>query len=187
MLNGVVIDMLSAGCYSPNDPMADADGNTAIGCMSTDPWLLDPLGTDHKFGADSHNAHTQPDGTYHYHGSPNAMFNDSPSASGSPVIGFAADSYPIYGSYFLDPATSTVRKALSGYSQKSGSRGTQSDANPGGTYDGTYVDDYEFTNAGDLDECNGMTVDGQYGYYVTDTYPWVIKCHSGTLDASFNK
>ena len=64
---------------------------------------------------------------------------------------------------------------------------TQSDANPGGTYDGTYVDDYEFTNAGDLDECNGMTVDGQYGYYVTDTYPWVIKCHSGTLDASFNK
>lgn len=187
MLNGVVIDMLSAGCYSPNDPMADADGNTAIGCMSTEPWLLDPLGADNKFGADSHNAHTQPDGTYHYHGSPNAMFDDSPSASGSPVIGFAADSYPIYGSYFLDPTTNTVRKALSGYSLKSGSRGIQSNANPGGTYDGTYVDDYEFTNVGDLDECNGMTVDGQYGYYVTDTYPWVIKCHSGTPDASFNK
>ncbi|MGB0867811.1 MAG: hypothetical protein ACPGSC_14965 [Granulosicoccaceae bacterium] len=31
-----------------------------------------------------------------------------------------------------------------------------------------------------------MTVDGQYGYYVTDTYPWVIKCLSGTPHESFS-
>ena len=187
MLNGVVLDLLSAGCYKPNDPQAGSDGNTSIGCDTSDDWLLDPLGTDHKFGADSHNAHTQPDGTYHYHGNPNAMFNDSPGASGSPVIGFAADGFPIYGTYFLDPATSTVRKAVSGYTLKSGSRGARSNTNPGGTYDGTYIDDYEFTNAGDLDACNGMTVSGQYGYYVTDAYPWVLKCHNGTPDTSFNK
>ncbi len=30
-----------------------------------------------------------------------------------------------------------------------------------------------------------MTIDGQYGYYVTDTYPWVIGCFKGTPDASF--
>ena len=53
--------------------------------------------------------------------------------------------------------------------------------------DGTYLEDYVFTDAGDLDECNGMTVDGQYGYYVTVTYPWVLQCLVGAPDASFDK
>lgn len=187
MLNGVVVDMLSAGCYKPNDPQADNDGNTAIGCTQQDGWLLDPLGTESKFGADSHNAHTQPDGTYHYHGDPRAMFDDSPGDSGSPVIGFAADGFPIYGSYFLDPQTNQVRKAVSGYELRSGTRPGPDDNDPGGSYDGSYIDDYAFTGNGDLDECNGMTVNGQYGYYVTDTYPWMIKCYSGNPDASFSK
>lgn len=187
MLNGVVVDMLSAGCYRPNDTMADGDGNVPIGCTPNDPWLVDPLGSESKFGADANNAHTQPDGTYHYHGNPNAMFDDNPGANGSPVIGFAADGFPIYGSYFLDPQTNEVRKAISGYTLIEGSRPGPDNSNPGGDYDGLYVDDYEFTNAGDLDECNGMTVNGSYGYYVIDAYPWILACHSGTLDASFSK
>jgi len=187
MLNGVVVDMLSAGCYRPNDPNADNDGNTPSGCTPNDPWLVDPLGTDSKFGADIHNAHTQPDGTYHYHASPNAMFDDEPGPNGSPLIGFASDGFPIYGSYFLDPQTNEVRKAISGYTLKQGARPGPNDNDPGGSYDGLYVDDYEFTNAGDLDECNGMSVNGSYGYYVTDSYPWILACHSGTVDESFNK
>lgn len=187
MLNGVVVDILSAGCYDPTSNMADEDGNTAIGCMANDGWLLDPLGTESRFGADSHNAHTQPDGTYHYHGDPKAMFDDMPGENGSPVIGFAADGFPIFGSYFLDPQTNTVRKAISGYELLTGSRPGPDSNDPGGTYDGTYIDDYEFTGTGDLDECNGMTVNGQYGYYVTETYPWMMACYSGTPDASFSK
>jgi len=187
MLNGVVLDLLSAGCYNPNSQQADSSGNTAIGCNENDDWLLDPLGADNNFGTDLHNAHTQPDGTYHYHGNPNAMFDDNPGSNGSPVIGFAADGFPIYGSYFLDPDSDSVRKAVSGYTLKAGSRGTQSATNPGGSYDGSYIDDYEFTNTGDLDSCNGMTLDGQYGYYVTDGYPWVMGCISGTPDDSFSK
>lgn len=186
MLNGVVLDILSAGCYSPSDAMADADGNVAIGCFGDDPWLLDPLGTSHKFGADAHNAHTQPDGLYHYHGSPEAMFDTNPGPDGSPVIGFAADGFPIYGSYFYDINSGEVRKAVSGYTLKSGTRPVSA-TDPGGSYDGSYVEDYEFTDSGDLDTCNGMTVNGQYGYYVTDSYPWVIACFSGTPDESFNK
>lgn len=186
MLNGLPLDILSAGCYDPSSPMADQDGNVAIGCTMEDKWRLDPLGTNHKFGADAHNAHTQPDGSYHYHGNPNAMFDDDPEANGSPVIGFAADGFPIYGSYFLDTATGTVRKATSGYTLKQGTRPTSA-TDPGRTYDGTYVDDWEFTGSGDLDACNGMTVDGQYGYYVTDTYPWVIGCLSGVPHDSFDK
>lgn len=30
-------------------------------------------------------------------------------------------------------------------------------------------------------------VGGQYGYYVTDSYPWIIGCHSGIPDPSFAK
>lgn len=186
MLNGVPIDILSAGCYDPDNPMADPDGNVAIGCDIDDDWLLDPLGVDHKFGVDAHNAHTQPDGSYHYHGHPRAMFDDNPGPDGSPVIGFAADGFPVFGSYFYDTDTGQVRKAISGYTLRSGQRPSDQD-DPGGTYDGTYVDDWEWTGAGDLDECNGMTVNGQYGYYVTDAYPWLMACLTGIPDASFGK
>ena len=185
MLNGVPIDILSAGCYRPDGRRADADGNVATGCRAGDKWLLDPLGTEHKFGADAHNAHTQPGGMYHYHGNPMALFDDQPGPDGSHVIGFAADGFPIFGSYFKDE-TGVVRKAKSGYQLKSGMC-PQSATDPGGAYDGMYVDDWEFTGTGDLDACNGMTVDGQYGYYVTDSYPWILACLSGTPDPSFAK
>jgi hypothetical protein len=186
MLNGVVLDLLSAGCYDPDSPNADADGNTAIGCGENDPWLLDPLGADHKFGADEHNAHTQPDGRYHYHASPNALYEEAPTVGGSPVIGFAADGFPVYGPYFVDPDTGEVREATSGYTLKQGER-PSGDGEPGGVYSGVYNNDYEFGGTGDLDECNGMTIDGNYGYYVTNAYPWVMKCFTGTPDPSFAK
>ena len=32
-----------------------------------------------------------------------------------------------------------------------------------------------------------MTVDGVYAYYITDAYPYVIGCFSGTPDSSFDK
>lgn len=184
-LNGVLLDIFSAGCYNPESADASEDGNVGIGCASDAAWLLDPLGTEAKFGADAHNAHTQPGGLYHYHGGPNALFDDNPGPDGSPVIGFAADGFPVYGSYFRDPNTGEVRQAVTGYTLREGSRGERSSTNPGGAYTGEYNDDWEFTGAGDLDECNGMTIDGQYGYYVIDAYPWVVKCLRGTPHESF--
>ena len=184
MLNGVKLDMLAAGCYGI--------GDGKIGCnkMAT-AYRFDPLSTSGGFGADAHNAHTQPDGAYHYHGSPQAMFDATDTSKASPVIGFAADGYPIYGSYFQD-AIGTIRKATSSYKKittrtKTAANGTIPDTN---TYPiGTFIDDYEYSSGhGDLDECNGMTnADGQYGYYVTESYPWVIRCFKGTPHASFNK
>jgi len=191
-LNGVPLDILSAGCYDPENSNSP-DGNVKTGCNALrDEWMLDPLSPLGTFGTDEHNAHAQPDGGYHYHGNPvalfaNANFVGTPD-NASPVIGFAADGFPIFGSFIND--NGTIRKVVSGYELKQGSRGTQSTTppvNPGGTYDGTYRADWEFTGAGDLDECNGMTVDGEYGYYVTDTFPWVIACLVGTLDDSFSK
>jgi hypothetical protein len=172
MLNGVVVDLLAAGCFGV--------GDGRIGCFNqATPWRYDPMSPLASFGTDAHHAHTQPDGHYHYHGDPLAMYADA--AEVSPVIGFAADGFPIHGPYFNDGTT--TRAAVSGYTLRTGTR----PSGPGGTYDGTYVDDYEFTDAGDLDACNGMMIDGHYGYYVTRSYPWVIGCYRGTPDPSFRK
>lgn len=184
LLNGVVVHILSAGCYDPDGPRADRNGNVLAGCRDTDPWLIDPMSPLAPFAEDDHNAHTQPDGRYHYHGNPMALFDSEPGTDGSPLIGYAADGFPIYGSYFRDE-TGNVRKAVSGYTLKTGER--PAGDGPGGAYDGLYRADYEFTDAGDLDICNGMTVNGVYGYYVTDTYPWVAACLTGTPDPSFSR
>jgi len=137
-----------------------------------------------SFGTDGHNAHTQPDGTYHYHGNPQALFDQSGTVA-SPVIGFAADGFPIFGSYIND--NNMVREVASSYQLRSGARPSGAN-NPGGSYDGTFVDDDEYvTGLGDLDECNGMMRGGVYGYYIVNSYPWVLACFKGLVNESFSK
>ncbi|MDC0588967.1 sulfatase-like hydrolase/transferase [Porticoccaceae bacterium] len=178
MLNGVKIDLLAAACF------AVGDEKTGCGDMSQ-PWRFDPMFPANGFRVDSHNAHVQPSGSYHYHGTPNAMFAAN-TAVESPLVGFAADGFPIFGSWFDDKGT--VRKALPSYRLKSGARQAVSGyATPSGDYDGTYRDDYEYIeNLGDLDECNGMQVNGVYGYFITDGYPYIMGCLKGRMDPSFN-
>ncbi|WP_394154829.1 YHYH protein [Loktanella salsilacus] len=68
-LDGVKLDLVAAGCYGVDDGL--------FGCfdMST-PYRFDPMGVESNiFGADAHNAHTQPNGLYHYHGNPMALFD----------------------------------------------------------------------------------------------------------------
>jgi arylsulfatase A-like enzyme len=185
LLNGVKVDLLAAGCFGV--------GDGKVGCNdASTPWRYDPMHPANGFRVDSHNAHAQPDGTYHYHGSPFALFADD-NAQSSPVIGFAADGYPIYGSYIDDTliaGNQGIRKATSSYRLKEGARLNTdgSVADPGGSYDGAFRDDYEYVSGlGDLDRCNGMMIGGQYGYYITDNYPYVLACFKGTPDTSFNK
>ena len=198
-LNGVVVDILAAACYAVgNEPL----GREKIGCgqdQIDNPWRYDPMSSLNNFGTDSHNAHPQPDGTYHYHGNPLAMYDVQceTNATAAPVIGFAADGFPVYGPCFYDDVSGTVRKATSSYQLKSGTRqdvsgyttpsaGTGTIASD--SYDGQFRGDYEYqAGSGDLDECNGMTVDGQYGYYITDSYPWVMGCFKGTPNSTFSK
>lgn len=176
LLNGVKVDVLAAACFGVGDERS--------GCGNIDqPWRFDPMHGPNGFNVDSNNAHTQPDGAYHYHGPPPIFNGNSQTVSG--VIGYAADGFPIFGPYFDDGTN--IRKAVPSYALKSGSRPTGTN-DPGGAYDGTFRDDYEFlSGSGDLDACNGMTVNGQYGYYVTDGFPYIIGCFSGTPDSSFNK
>ena len=176
LLNGVKVDTLAAACFGV--------GNERTGCNDPDqPWRFDPMHGPNGFNVDSNNAHAQPDGAYHYHGPPPIFNGDSGTPSG--VIGFAADGYPIFGPYF--DANGVIRKANASYRLKSGNRPSGA-GDPGGSYDGTFRDDYEYVaGQGDLDECNGMTVNGQYGYYVTEAFPYLVGCFMGTPDPSFNK
>jgi len=191
-LNGVKLDLLAAACYGVGD---EDLGKERIGCGQEEidnPWRYDPMSSLNGFGTDSHNAHTQPDGTYHYHGSPEAMFEDDCSTV-SAVIGFAFDGFPIMGSCITDDDGSIrsvvssyeliddggERVAVSGYETPVAGTGVVASSN----YDGQFIGDWEYVSgSGDLDECNGMTVDGQYAYYVSDSYPWVMGCYSGTPD-----
>ncbi|WP_428927489.1 YHYH protein [Marinibacterium sp. SX1] len=177
-LNGVKLDLMAAGCFGVRDGR--------IGCTDMSaPYRYDPLASNAGFGADEHNAHTQPDGTYHYHGNPMALFDQDNPAAPSPVIGFAADGFPIFGSYIED--NGTIRPARSSYRLRTGNR-PSGPGDPGGPYDGTFVDDWEYVvGYGDLDQCNGMVQNGVYGYVITETYPHVMACYTGTPDPSFRK
>ena len=39
--------------------------------------------------------------------------------------------------------------------------------------------------SGDLDECNGKFVDGQYKYFATDSFPFFPRCHWGEISRDF--
>ncbi|WP_020410167.1 YHYH protein [Hahella ganghwensis] len=200
LLNGVVVDLLAAACY---DVGREPLGREKMGCThryADHPWRYDPMSPINDFGTDAHNAHTQPNGKYHYHGNPLAMFYTecSKAESASPVIGYAADGFPVYGSCIRDPATGDVREAKSSYRLKNGGGPRQPVSGyttpregvgvvASNNYDGQFRGDYEFVaGTGDLDECNGMTVNGQYGYYITNAFPWVNNCFKGKVDSSFN-
>jgi len=197
MLNGVLLDILPAACFDVGNEQL---GQERIGCgmdQIAHPWRYDPMSPYNGFGTDEHNAHTQPDGTYHYHGNPMALFEQDCGilTLTSPVIGFAADGFPIYGSCFEE--NGIAKKALSSYRLKSGARiavtGYQTPQAGIGlinsdNYDGQFRGDYEYVEGlGDLDECNGKSVDGQYGYYVTNTYPWVMACFKGSPNSTLLK
>jgi hypothetical protein len=90
----------------------------------------------------------------------------------SPIIGWAYDGNPIYGSYgYKDPQNinSGIKKLVSGYSLNQSNVFNR----PSGFVSGFFIDDYKFTNSGDLDECNGRYCltpefpNGVYAYFST--------------------
>ncbi|MBI2811560.1 MAG: YHYH protein [Candidatus Melainabacteria bacterium] len=153
-------------------------------------WQYEPM-FHHSLGLDESNAHVQPNGAYHYHGLPTGLLNKLAQAPHPVLIGYAADGFPIYAPFGYKEAKNTrsaMTKLRSSYRLKGGTR----PSGPGGRYDGSFVQDYEYVaNSGDLDQCNGrfgVTTEypkGTYHYIVTDTFPFIPREWKGTPDESF--
>jgi hypothetical protein len=100
-----------------------------------------------------------------------SLFNES-TTNHSPIIGWSYDGIPIYGPFgYLDPdnSSSQIKLMESGYS-------LVEVENRVSTIDfplGYFIDDYKFTNSGDLDEYNGRFCktpeypNGVYAYFAT--------------------
>ena len=166
------------------------------GTAETDPvtgWSIEAFNSSNLFnpGIDEHQAHVQPNGTYHYHGLPSVL--NTTGEEHSNLIGFAADGFPIYGNHgYRDPlnADGPTDHMTSSWRLKTGTRGA---GEPEGTYNGDYTNDYQYVEgAGDLDECNGrFTVtpdfpDGVYAYFITEQFPFVGRCVMGEVIAGFD-
>ena len=92
----------------------------------------------------------------------------------SGIIGWAYDGNPIYGPYgFSDPEKKTDTKKLlvSGYEKASTVTNRPSAA------DGFFIEDYVFTNNGDLDEFNGR-------FEINEDYPNGVYAYHATIDAN---
>ena len=101
-----------------------------------------------------------------------SKFNDTGEFH-SPIIGWAYDWHPIYGSYGYSSAdnTSEIKQLKSGYTLST----DYIENRPSGFSSGFFIDDYKFTNSGDLDQYNGRFCitpefpNGVYAYFATST------------------
>lgn len=159
-------------------------------------WQYEAMGGAVDLGLDNSHAHVQPTGAYHYHGIPTGMLRKLARTDEMLLTGYAADGFPIYallGHDSPDDANTDLRKLKSSYQLRRGQRPGGRSA-PGGNYDGSFVQDYEYVEgSGDLDECNGREgvtpefPDGTYYYVLTDTFPFIPRQFRGTPDRSFAK
>jgi hypothetical protein len=105
----------------------------------------------------------------------------------SPIIGWCYDGNPIYGPYGGSSATNSINPRLmaSGYSLITKPNRPSLASFP----NGFFVDDYEFTSSGDLDENNGRFCitpefpNGTYAYFaIKNDYPYVVKSFKNDPD-----
>lgn len=157
-------------------------------------WAFEALSTAVNLGDDCNNAHVQPTGEYHYHGTPWEYIKSVDKNSMSQV-GWAADGFPIYYKYgYKDPTdtNSEIVSLVSSYQLRKGERSGNGTTAPNGTYDGTYVRDFEFIEGlGDLDMANGRFgstpefPNGTYYYVITDDFPSLPRYFVGTPSKDF--
>ena len=136
-------------------------------------------------GLDFNYAHVQPTGAYHYHGAPTSAIENFATGKDLVHIGFAHDGFPMY--YSKSGKYKTSFKLLEG--TREGEDCTYEnpiqsmDISVGGHHDGTYGSDFEYAEGyGDLDVCNGITIEGKYMYLVTNEFPYIGRCLMGEVE-----
>ena len=106
---------------------------------------------------DTCGGHTGYNADYHYH----QIFAVSACSLEETIVGYALDGFPIY--------SNPQYKLKSGYEKTGNPKSYSWDA-------------YTYTGGtAALDECNGQKqTDGSYRYYITESFPYVIGCYTGT-------
>lgn len=143
--------------------------------------------------------HSGPHGEFHYHADANCVhwhpgpgeawtaysWDKVDKTTHSPIVGWAFDGFPIYGSFAWDDA-GDVTEMTSSFRLKAGADG----------YNG--IDDFEYVEGlGTLDACNGRFAktpefpNGTYAYYSTRHngagslgFPHFLLCYKGVVETS---
>ncbi len=139
-----------------------------------------------NLGLDFNHAHVQPNGAYHYHGTPTSVIDKFDNGKDLVHVGFAHDGFPMYysksGKY--KPSFRLIDGIRTGEDCTYENPMERMDISVGGHHDGTYGSDFEYVDGlGDLDECNGITIDGVYMYLVTNEFPYVSRCLMGEFES----
>jgi hypothetical protein len=185
MFNGVEVDPVAAEPWPHTRPVTSSHN-----------WDWNLEASMVNIGLDCNVAHVQPNGKYHYHGTPGLYLSSlSSNITDMLLTGYAADGFPIYYQYGYtdaDDSNSGLMSLKSSYQLKSGERPGDGNSAPCGIYTGVYTADYEYIeDLGDLDECNGRDgvtpefPNGIYYYLITDAYPGIPRCFVGTPSADF--
>lgn len=155
-----------------------------VQCDTGENYRVEALQDVIDLGLDFNHAHVQPTGAYHYHGTPTAVIEEFDTGEDLVHIGFAHDGFPIYYSKTsaYKPSYKLVDGTREGEDCTYENPHNSIDLSVGGHHDGTYTSDFEFIEgSGDLDECNGISIDGDYMYLVTDEFPYVSRCLMGEV------
>ena len=159
-----------------------------VTCASGETLRVEAIQDFYNLGLDFNNAHVQPTGEYHYHGISELLTDAYATDEDLVHVGFAADGYLMYVSksdsyssgYVLTTAARSGTDCVG-----SGALRNVEVAIDGSTPDGTYTSDWEWSDAnGDLDECNGIEINGEYAYVITNAYPYVGRCLNGDFTAT---
>ena len=159
-----------------------------VSCDSGETYRVEALQGLYDLGLDFNNAHVQPTGEYHYHGVSELLADAYSTDEDLVHVGFAADGYLMYysksGAYESGYELSEELRSGTGCVGSTALRSGDIDID-GTSPDGTYTSDWVYSeDNGDLDECNGIEIDGEYAYLITDTYPYVSRCLNGEVNES---
>lgn len=153
-----------------------------VACESGESYRVEAMQDVIDMGLDYNHAHVQPTGAYHYHGSPTEIIKELDTGEDLVHVGFAHDGFPMYysKSNAYKPSFKLVEGEREGQDCAYTRPGIHVDIAEGGHHDGTFNSDYEYVaGMGDLDECNGITIDEEYMYLVTAAFPYIGRCLMG--------
>lgn len=152
-------------------------------CETGEVYKIEAIQDLVDLGLDFNHAHVQPTGAYHYHGVPTELIKMLDKGDDLILVGYAKDGFPMYysksGKYKPSFVLSEDLRNGDLCTYRNPHQSMEKEINSTRP-DGTFVSDWIYTKGvGQLDECNGIEVNGTYAYFITDEYPYVSRCLKG--------